>query len=133
MFVLLSDGECNEGSVWETVTFAAHHRLANLIAIVDMNGQQALGSTSNVLSQEPMAARWNAFGWDVHECDGHDTVLLARELSHMRTVDAGLPHVLLARTIFGAGVSFMERQLKWHYWPMSADEYQQALAEVTAI
>ncbi|MFN8563864.1 MAG: thiamine pyrophosphate-dependent enzyme [Anaerolineae bacterium] len=73
VFVLVSDAECNEGALWEAVMFAAHHQLANLIAIVDLNGQQALGYTRDVLALTPMAARWGAFGWDVHEVDGHDT------------------------------------------------------------
>ena len=71
VFVLLSDAECNEGAMWEAVMFAAHHRLANLVAIIDLNGQQALGYTDQVLSLSPMAERWRAFGWDVHEVDGH--------------------------------------------------------------
>ena len=106
-FCVLSDAECNEGSVWEAVMFAAHHRLSNLVAIVDLNGQQALGYTRDVLDLSPMAERWRAFGWDVHEVDGHDPVGLAdiiRALDH----EAGPPHVLIAHTVFGKGVSFME-------------------------
>ena len=128
-FVLLSDAECNEGSVWEAVMFAAHHRLANLVAVVDVNGQQALGYTDAVLSLSPLAERWRAFGWDVHEVDGHDHADLARALTGLDT-RAGLPHVVLARTVFGRGVSFMEGQIKWHYSPMSETEYRQALAQV---
>src|ERR1700689_1758704 len=71
-FVLLSDAECNEGSVWEAIMFAAHHRLDNVIAVVDVNGQQALGYTRDVLDLDPLAARWDAFGWDAHIVDGHD-------------------------------------------------------------
>jgi len=109
--------------------FAAHHRLANLTAIVDLNGQQALGYTDQVLSLTPLAARWRAFGWDVHEVDGHDVEGLAGTIGSLDT-RGGPPHVLVARTVFGKGVSYMERQLKWHYWPMSDEEYRQALAEV---
>src|ERR1017187_7792404 len=71
-FALLSDAECNEGSIWEAVMFAAHHKLSNLVAIVDLNGQQALGYTDQVLSLRPLAERWRVFGWDVHEVDGHN-------------------------------------------------------------
>ncbi len=128
-FALLSDAECNEGSVWEAAMFAAHHRLANLVAVVDLNGQQALGYTDDVLSLSPLAPRWQAFGWDVHEVDGHDEIALADVIRGLDTA-SGPPHVLVARTVFGKGVSYMERQIKWHYSPMSADEYRQALAEV---
>ncbi|MCA1581922.1 MAG: transketolase [Acidobacteria bacterium] len=128
VFVLVSDAECNEGSLWEAVMFAAHHRLANLTAIVDLNGQQAFGHTEDVLSMSPMAERWRAFGWDVHEVDGHDVAALCETVNGLAT--EGSPHVVLAKTTFGKGVSFMERQIKWHYWPMSDAEYRQATAEV---
>jgi transketolase len=128
-FALLSDGECNEGSQWEAVMFAAHHKLSNLIAIVDVNGQQALGYTKDVLSLTPQGARWRAFGWDVHEVDGHDAAALNETIAGLET-SFGSPHVLIARTVFGHGVSFMQNQIKWHYWPMSDAEYEQALAEI---
>jgi transketolase len=129
VFVLVSDGECNEGSLWEAVMFAAHHRLSNLCAIVDLNGQQALGYTDRVLKLAPMADRWRAFGWDVHEVDGHSVEEISKTIANLGTA-SGLPHVLIARTVFGKGVSFMERQIKWHYWPMSDDEYRQAINEI---
>lgn len=131
-FVLMSDAECNEGSVWEAVMFAAHHKLSNLVAVLDLNGQQALGYTEQVLSMSPMAARWRVFGWDVHEVDGHDIVGMANTLVNLNTAES-LPHVLIARTVFGKGVSFMENQIKWHYWPMSDAECRQAMSEVEAI
>lgn len=128
-FALVSDAECNEGSLWEAVMFAAHHKLANLIAIVDLNGQQALGYTEEVLSLTPVATRWQAFGWDVHEVDGHDTTVLKGAIANLNT-NKGPPHVLIARTVFGKGVSYMQNQIKWHYWPMSDAEYEQALLEI---
>lgn len=128
-FVLVSDAECNEGSLWEAVMFAAHHRLANLIAIVDLNGQQALGYTAQVLNLSPLADRWQAFGWDVQEVDGHNVAQITSTINALNTA-GGPPHALIAHTIFGKGVSFMENQIKWHYWPMSDDEYRQALAEI---
>src|SRR4051812_41996202 len=113
VFVLLSDAECNEGSVWEAIMFASHHRLANLVAIVDLNGQQALGYTREVLDLSPLAERWQAFGWDVHEVDGHDTRAIERTVADLDTADPlGRPHVLIARTTFGKGVSYMESQIK---------------------
>ena len=128
-FVLVSDAECNEGALWETVMVAAHHRLANLVAIVDANGQQACGYTADVLDLAPLGERWAAFGWDVHHVDGHDVGAIAAVASSLRT-DTGRPHVLIARTTFGSGVSFMESQIPWHYLPMSDDDYRRAVAEV---
>jgi transketolase len=125
-FVLVSDAECNEGSLWEAVMFAAHHRLGNLTAIVDANAQQALGYTREVLDLEPLADRFEAFGWEAVEVDGHDVDALATELE--RT--SGRPRVVVARTTFGKGVSYMEGLVNWHYWPMSDADYERALAEV---
>ncbi len=130
-FVLLSDAECNEGSVWESVMVANHHALASLVVMVDANGQQALGYTDDVLSLSPLDDRWRAFGWDVHVVDGHDIAGIAATIGRLDTVH-GPPHVLIARTVFGKGVSYMERQIKWHYSPMSDAEYAQAMAEIEA-
>ncbi len=129
VFALLSDGECNEGAVWEAAAFAAHHKLANLTAIIDLNGQQAFGYTEDVLSMSPMAARWRAFNWDVLEADGHDIKALQTALSAPADRE-GRPRMIVARTVFGKGVSFMESKIKWHYWPMSDDEFIQALADI---
>lgn len=129
VFVLISDAECNEGSVWEAIMFAAHHRLSNLIAIVDLNGQQALGHTDQVLALSSMADRWRTFGWDVRDVDGHDVAALTETALSLDTT-LGPPHVLIAHTTFGKGVSYMEGQIKWHYLPMSDEEYLQALAEI---
>ena len=129
VFVMVSDAECNEGSLWETVMFAAHHKLSNLVAIIDLNGQQALGYTDQVLSLPKMRERWEIFGWDTHEVDGHDTTAILEKVESLK-VDSGPPHVLIARTVFGKGVSFMEQQIKWHYLPMSDAEYEQAMSEV---
>ncbi len=128
-FVLVSDAECNEGSLWEAVMFAAHHRLAGLVAILDLNGQQAFGYTDRVLSLSPLAERWRAFGWDVHEVDGHDPAEISGTIARLDT-HCGPPHVLIAHTVSGKGVSYMERRIEWHYMPMSDQEYQQALAEI---
>ena len=127
-FVLSSDAECNEGSMWEAALFAAHHGLGNLTAIVDVNGQQALGYTKDVLGLEPLSDKWAAFGWDVHEVDGHDVDAITDSIANMDPT--GPPQVLLARTVFGKGVSFMESRIEWHYMPMSDEEYEQAMAEI---
>jgi transketolase len=129
VFVVMSDAECNEGSVWEAVMFAAHHQLGNLVAIVDVNGQQALGYTRDVINLEPLADRWSAFGWDVHEVDGHDSRGVAEQIDGLNTA-RGAPHVLLARTTFGKGVSYMESTIAWHYWPMNDGQYAEALREL---
>lgn len=131
VFVLVSDAECNEGSVWEAAMYAAHHRLGRLTVVVDLNGQQALGKTADVLSLAPMAERWRSFGWTAEEVDGHDVAALAAALA-APTPAVAPPRVFVARTVFGKGVSYMEGQLKWHYWPMSEDEYRQAVAELDA-
>jgi len=128
-FAILSDGECNEGSVWEAAMFAGQHRLSNLTALLDCNGQQAFGYTKDVLNADNLAERWAAFGWDVQVIDGHDIAALEHLLS---TLDyrGSRPHLLLARTVFGKGVSYMEGKIKWHYSPMNDQEYGQALREI---
>jgi len=130
VFVLMSDAECNEGSVWEAAAFAAHHRLAGLVGIVDLNGQQALGFTQDVLDMSNMEQRWQAFGWQTHTVDGHDPEQLELVLRTVRSAENG-PNIVIARTTAGKGVSFMERQIKWHYLPMSEEEYRRALSEVS--
>ncbi|HEY8839748.1 MAG TPA: 1-deoxy-D-xylulose-5-phosphate synthase N-terminal domain-containing protein [Candidatus Dormibacteraeota bacterium] len=132
VFAIVSDAECNEGSIWEAVMFAAQHKLANLIAIVDINAQQAFGYTRDVLDLEPLGEKWSAFRWDVHEVDGHDVDTMESLVNGFDTT-TGPPHVLLARTTFGRGVSYMESQIKWHYWPMSDEEYARALDEIEAV
>jgi transketolase len=129
VFVLISDAECNEGSTWEAVMFAAHHNLSNLIAIIDLNGQQAFGYTDRVLSLTPMIERWRAFNWDVHEVDGHDISEIVRSISCLDSTSRK-PHVLIARTTFGKGVSYMENEIKWHYLPMTDEEYKRALNDI---
>lgn len=132
VFALLSDAETNEGSIWEAAMFAAHHRLSNLIALIDVNGQQALGYTRDVMDPGPPARdRWAAFGWDVHEVDGHDPDGMS-ELMAQLDVRSGPPHVLLAQTTFGRGVSFMESRIEWHYLPLEAETHRQAVSELEA-
>ncbi len=128
-FALVSDAECNEGSLWEAVMFAPHHQLSNLIAIVDDNGQQALGYTSDVLDLGPLAERWASFGWDVQKVDGHDVNALISTIEGLDTTE-GPPHALVADTTFGKGVSYMESKIEWHYLPMSDEQFEQALAEL---
>src|ERR1700730_32827 len=129
VFALLSDAECNEGSVWEAVMFMAHHRLDNVVAVVDDNGQQALGYTRDVLALEPMADRWASFGWEVRTVDGHDPSALREAVERP---SPGRPRAVIARTTFGKGVPFMESQIRWHYLPMNEDQHAVALAGLGA-
>jgi transketolase len=129
VFVLMSDAECNEGAVWEAAMFAAHNRIFNLIAIVDVNGQQALGYTTKILSLEPLADKWRSFGWTVHQVDGHNATEMNDIFRRQGKGLFGPPSIVLAKTVFGKGVSFMENQIKWHYWSMNEEEYRLALRE----
>jgi len=129
VFALLSDAECNEGSTWEAAMFAAHHMLSNLCALVDLNKQQAFGYTKDVINLPRIKEIWQGLGWDVHEVDGHDVEKIVDTINALNFVN-GRPHVILAHTVFGKGVSFMEGQIKWHYSPLSEQELSQALLEV---
>ncbi len=122
---LMSDGECNEGSVWEAALFAGHHGLDNLTVLIDANGLQGFGRTSEVMNNEPFADKWRAFGFAVEEIDGHDFAQIHAALG--RAPDGRHPRCILARTIKGKGVSFMEDRMEWHYLPMKPEQYQEAL------
>ncbi|HKO49894.1 MAG TPA: transketolase [Polyangiaceae bacterium] len=124
---LISDGECDEGSTWEAALFAGHHRLNNLTVFVDANGIQGFGRTEEVLALEPFAKKWEAFGFEVSECNGHDFAALHAALSKPLSER---PRCVIARTVKGKGVSFMENTVDWHYWPMSEAQYGQAIAEL---
>lgn len=128
-WVLLGDGECNEGQVWEAALFAARHRLDNLVAIIDANGLQGFGRTQDVLPLEPFADKWRAFGWGVAEADGHDLAALERVFSALPLVP-GRPNAVIARTVKGKGVSFMEDRLEWHYKSPNPEQLRQALEEL---
>lgn len=129
VFVLLSDGECDEGSTWEAVMFSSHHKLDNLTAIVDYNKIQSLATVAETLNLEPFADKWRAFGWSVIEVDGHDHHALYTHLSDLPKV-TGKPTCLLAHTVKGKGVSFMEQSVLWHYRTPRGSEYDEALNEL---
>ena len=128
-FVLLSDGEMDEGSNWEALMFAAHHKLDNLVAIIDYNKLQSLGSVAATLGLEPLVAKLEAFGWAVREVDGHDHAALADALDGAPW-KAGKPSIVVAHTVKGKGVSFMEGEVAWHYRTPPPELLARALAEV---
>lgn len=130
-FVLLGDGEMAEGSNWEAMMFAAHHRLDNLVGIIDYNKLQSLTTVAETLGLEPLADKIAAFGWSVRETDGHDSRAIADALS-AAPWDDGKPAMLIAHTTKGKGVSFMENQVAWHYRNPDDKQLAQALAEVDA-
>jgi len=125
--VVMSDGELNEGTTWESALLASHHGLSNLTVIVDRNGIQSIGKTEDTVALEPLKDKWLAFGWKVIEVDGHSFVQLNEALNHG---DGGRPTVILAQTTKGKGVSFMEDDNTWHYKPPSEGEMRLALAEL---
>lgn len=131
VFVLLSDGECDEGSNWEAILFAAHHQLDNLTAIVDYNKIQSLAPVAETLALEPLADKWRSFGWHVVEVDGHDHAALRSRLSQVPG-EPGKPTCVLAHTVKGRGVSFMENSVLWHYRTARGDELAAALKELEA-
>ncbi|HEU5411224.1 MAG TPA: transketolase [Candidatus Acidoferrales bacterium] len=131
VFVLLSDGECDEGSVWEAILLAAHHRLDNLVAIIDYNKIQSLGGNREVLDLAPFPEKWRACRWSVREVDGHNLNEIEEALRRV-PFNSGAPSCLIANTVKGRGVSFMENRLLWHYRAPDDEEFSRALAELSA-
>lgn len=128
-YVVLSDGELNEGSNWESIIFATHHKLGNLTAVIDKNNYQSLTTTQETLNMDPLEDKFSSFGWDVHSVDGHSHAELnAAFLSANKTLDA--PSVVIANTIKGKGVSYMENSVEWHYKNPSQEQLSDALSEV---
>lgn len=129
VFAVLSDGECDEGSTWEAAMLAAHQNLENLVAVIDYNKIQALGYTRDVMNLEPFADKWTAFGWAVKEVDGHDCCALESILSAV-PAQSEKPTCVIAHTVKGKGVSFMEDTLLWHYRNPQGEEYENAIREL---
>lgn len=127
-YVILSDGECNEGSVWEAALMAAAQKISSLTVFVDYNKWQATGRSNEVLGLAPLAAKWAAFGWSVQEIDGHD--FAAIEAAASKSDELGRPKVIIANTVKGKGVSFMEDDNNWHYRIPLAEEVRKAATEL---
>ena len=131
-YALLSDGECNEGSIWEAALLAASQKVHTLTAIIDFNKWQATGRSQEVMAIDPLAAKWEAFGWHAQEIDGHDfnTIAVALEAARLEELR---PSVIVAHTVKGKGVSFMEDDNNWHYRTPNPQELHAALAELEPI
>lgn len=125
VFCLTSDGEWQEGSTYEALVFAAHHKLENLTILIDHNGLQGFGSTAEVASMSSLASRFAGFDVEIESVDGHDPAALRQALSV-----TGRPRILALQTHKGHGVSFMQDRMEWHYLPMNAEQYRQAVAEI---
>ena len=131
VFVIVGDGECQEGSVWETALFAPQHKLDNLAVIVDYNKIQAMDRLDNIVTLDPLADKWRAFGWEVREVDGHDLTQL-QEVFTSIPFAKGKPNLIIAHTIKGKGISFMENTPIWHYRLPNEQEMRVACAELEA-
>jgi transketolase len=130
VYCVLSDGDCNEGSTWEAALFAAHQKLSNLVVIIDNNGLQGFGRSRDVLCLEPLAEKWRAFNFEVVEASGgNDFNSLLNAFEKVEGCNSGKPKCIIAKTVKGCGVSFMENKMEWHYLPMSEDQYKTAIYE----
>ena len=129
VYVLVGDGECNEGSIWEAALFAATHKLKNLVVFVDYNKWQATGRSQEVMALEPLKEKWESFGWDSHEIDGHDMEAICRLLDNIPH-NQEKPTAIIAHTLKGKGVSFMEDDNNWHYCIPSNDEVEKSRIEL---
>lgn len=130
VFTLLGDGECQEGQVWEAAMFAAHRSLDNLVAVVDRNGLQIDGCTADVCDPGDLGTKFAAFGWDIHDVDGHDIPRLVEVLQAVKGDRSNKPHMIIAQTVKGKGVSFMENDAGWHGKAPNADQLAGALSEL---
>jgi transketolase len=130
-FALLSDGETNEGTTWEAAHYAIANQLDNLFMFIDKNGIQGFDFTDKVLGETASPAKWRAIGFETVEVDGHDINAIHQTIQELKTHKNGLPKAIIASTVKGKGVSYMENKLEWHYLPMSEEQYSQASLEVT--
>jgi len=133
-FVMVGDGELQEGQVWEAAFFVAHQRLTRLICIIDRNGYQLDGAVDDVIGVEPILDKWRAFGWETHEVDGHDVTALATLLRRLKAdTSRQVPAVVLAQTVKGKGVSYMETEPGWHLGYLDPSDAARAVEEIKAM
>ena len=131
VYVLLGDGEMNEGQIWSAALSAAHFKLGNLVAIVDRNRVSVDGETEMVMNTEPLAEKWRAFGWRVREIDGHDLEAILGEFAALPAPDAAQPTCIIAHTVTGKGVSFMEEDFAWHLGYLAPEDEARAMQELS--
>jgi transketolase len=129
-YVIVGDGEINEGPIWEGALFAAHHQLKNFMVIVDENGYQAMGKTNDILGLGSIQAKFESFGFEAITVDGHDESVFSDAINQLQKSSSTAPKAIIAKTVKGKGVSFMEHDNVWHYTRLSEDAYQKALQEV---
>jgi len=133
VIVLMSDGETNEGTTWEAGHFATKHRLDNLVVIIDKNKIQGIDLSVNVLGDTANFKNWENMGFDIRQINGHNIVEIVNTMDDVRRQFNGRPKLIIANTVKGKGVSFMENTVDWHYWPMNEEQYQQAVNEIKGL
>ncbi len=131
VYVLMSDGETNEGTTWEAAHFALQNQLDNLVVLIDKNGLQGFGNTADVLGDTADPRKWEAIGFETVEVDGHNVEAVLAVIDQLNATPNGKPKAIIAHTVKGKGVSYMEDRLEWHYLPMNPAQYEQACADVT--
>lgn len=130
VYVVMSDGECDEGTTWESALIANQFKLSNLIVFIDRNRHQSFGDTEKTISLEPFDSKWKSFGWDVYESDGHNHKELFLKINLAKNKDSSNPTVIICNTVKGKGVSFMENNVIWHYRPPNDEQLDAALSEI---
>lgn len=133
IFCLISDGECNEGQVWEAAQYASQRKLSNLICMIDKNGIQAFGKITDVLGDSATVEKWKAFGFDVLTCDGHDLLEIKKTFKRIKKRKNDKPKIIIFQTVKGKGVSFMEHTIAWHYNKMTEEQYDKAIQEINTV
>ena len=130
VYCVLSDGDCDEGSTWEAIMFAAQHKLSNLVVIIDRNGLQGFGVSKDIIDMDPMRKKWEAFNFEVFECEnGNDFESLDSAFKEVEASKSDKPKCIIAKTTKGSGISFMENKFEWHYLKLTEEQYQQAIKE----
>jgi transketolase len=132
VFVVMSDGECDEGTTWESALIANQFKLGNLVALIDRNRHQSFGDTEKTIALDPFDEKWRAFGWNVFEVDGHNHEQITDALLKVKEKNDSKPTVVICNTTKGKGVSFMENEVVWHYRPPNNEQFNLALAELEA-